>query len=331
MTEAPGATEALPDCPARADISGATPFELPGRVALTRPVDELPTRLGLSLSLVADGWRAVLRTGPDARIFTPGGADLGRSLADLLEIASGMPTAVLDGNVLAVLPGGATSLGLLRSRAGAGPRWGEPFAVRFAAFDLLALTEDWRPRPQYERQERLSHLLDGGPRAVRALPAVSAASVALHGINLASVAVLARPTDLPYLPGHESGWLTYRCPRRSVGVIVGIVGRSSAQPSAVIACPDSGGRLRPVAVTLPLPAPLREELAPLLDFTGGTESLPAPLGRVCGRRWAEYHTVRPDLVLEVDSGSAGIGICLARPRAVRVRTDIGPDRMAMRD
>ncbi len=328
---APATAKSLPGCPERADTGGTTPFRLPGGVALTRPVGELQTHPGLSLSLVADGWRAVLRTGPDAGILTPGGTDLGRSFADLLEIASEMPTAVLDGNVLAVLPGGATSLGLLRSRAGGGPRRGEPFAVRFAAFDLLALTEDWRPRPQRERHDRLSELLDGGPRAVGAVPAVSAASFAPHefdGLGT-SEAVLARPADLPYLPGHDSGWLAYRRPRTTVGVVVGIVGRNSAQRSAVIAWPDSGGQLRPVAVTLPLPTPLREELAPLLGFTGGLVAFSAPLGGVGGRRWAGYHPVRPGLLLEVDSVPAGNGTYLARPRAVRVRGDIGPDLVAV--
>ncbi|MET9618587.1 hypothetical protein [Kitasatospora indigofera] len=330
-TGAPAATEALPGRPDRADTSGTTPFGIPGGVALTRPVDGLPTLPSLSLSVVADGWRAVLRTGPNAGIFTPGGTDLRRSLADLLEIALEMPTAVLDGHVMAVLPGGTTSLGLLRSRAGAGPRRGEPFTVRFAAFDLLALTEDWRARPQRERHDRLSELLDGAPRAVRAAPAVRAAAFTPYGFDGlgTSEVVLARPADLPYLPGLDSGWLAYRRPRTTVGVVVGIVGRDSAQRSAVIARPDADGRLRPVTVTLPLSAPLREELVPLLGFTGGLVALPAPLGGACERHWGWYHPVHPDLVLEVHYGPMGNGAYLARPRAVRVRADIEPDLVAV--
>ncbi|MFE3238496.1 hypothetical protein ACFXKJ_41120, partial [Kitasatospora indigofera] len=139
--------------------------------------------------------------------------------------------------------------------------------------------------------------------------------------------VVARPVDLPYLPGHASGWLAYRHPRTVVGVIVGIIGRNAAQRSVVIAQPDSGGCLRPVAVTLPLHAPLREVLAPLLNFTGGTVT--APVYGLYGKRQVEYHPVHPEIVLEVASSPAGSDERNSRPRAVCVRTDIRPDQVAV--
>ncbi|MEU9130584.1 hypothetical protein AB0D08_21210 [Kitasatospora sp. NPDC048540] len=187
-----------------------TPFDLPIDVALARPVEDFPGGPGLLLTPAVDGWRAVLRTGADAALFSSHGTDLTRTFADLAAAARDLPQAVLDGEILAVLPNGDLSSALLHTRAGGGPRRGEPFVVRYAAFDLLGLADDWRPLPHRDRYERLVRLLNSGSRTIRALPATDDPHVALEWTGPFARGVVARPAGLPYLPGHGSKWLSWQ-------------------------------------------------------------------------------------------------------------------------
>ncbi|WP_051813072.1 hypothetical protein [Kitasatospora sp. MBT63] len=259
------------------------PFELPVDVALARPVEDFPTGPGLLLSPKVDGWRALLRTGAGAALFSRHGTDLSHTFADLITVARGLPDATLDGEVLAVLPDGSLSFALLQTRAGGGPRRGEPFTVHYAAFDLLGLDADWRPHPQAERHARLLQLLDAGPRTVQALPATEDPDEARQWIGSLGGGVegaVAKPADQPYLPRYGSNWTKWRRRHTTDAVVVGITGSTAAQQAAVIAQPDPGGRLRTVGVTLPLGTRLRAELAPLLHpASEGLAELPGTVAR----------------------------------------------------
>ncbi|MFJ1708736.1 ATP-dependent DNA ligase [Kitasatospora sp. NPDC088346] len=279
------------------------PFELPIDVALARPVEDFPTGPGLLLSPKVDGWRAVLRTGTGAALFSRHGTDLSRTFADLIAVAGELPDATLDGEVLAVLPDGSLSFALLQTRAGGGPRRGEPFTVHYAAFDLLGLDDDWRPRPHAERHARLLRLLDDGPRAVQALPATEDPDQArgwIGGLGGGVEGIVAKPTDRPYLPRYSSNWAKWRRRHTTDAVVVGITGSSTAQQAAVIAQPDAHGRLRPVGVTLPLGTRLRTELAPLLRPAGESlAELPGTVAGLPGQPSFLYQPVLPDVVLEI--------------------------------
>lgn len=78
------------------------------------------------------------------------GTELPRQYSDVATAAAGLPDAVLDGELVAVLnDGSGVAFDRLQSRAGRhGPRRGADFTVQVAVFDVLAVGDtDWRPRP----------------------------------------------------------------------------------------------------------------------------------------------------------------------------------------
>ncbi|MFB8242389.1 hypothetical protein ACFC58_38250 [Kitasatospora purpeofusca] len=108
-------------------------------------------------------------------MFSRHGNDLTRAMADVADSAEQVAPAVLDGELVAVLPDGAISFRLLQSRAGKGPRPGVGFHVVFTAFDLLAtgtgVDADRRRLPYTQRRGLMLALPDDAPPTIRPTPA----------------------------------------------------------------------------------------------------------------------------------------------------------------
>ncbi|MGW7824345.1 ATP-dependent DNA ligase [Streptomyces puniciscabiei] len=120
-------------------------------------------------SLENDGWRCRIHTAT-RRVWSRHGTDLSRPFSDVADAAAGMPDAVLDGELVAVLDDGSgVAFDRLRSRAGRrGPRPGADFTVHVALFEVLAVGDvDWRPRLYAERRAAAREC---GPWAQGALP-----------------------------------------------------------------------------------------------------------------------------------------------------------------
>ncbi|MFD0351892.1 hypothetical protein ACFQ0M_48735 [Kitasatospora aburaviensis] len=61
-------------------------------VALARPIEQLPDSAGLDLVQgKVDGWRALVRTGPEARVWSRHGTDLTRAFSDVASAAALLP------------------------------------------------------------------------------------------------------------------------------------------------------------------------------------------------------------------------------------------------
>lgn len=123
-------------------------------------------------SLEKDAWRCQIHT-VTRRAWSRHGTDLSRPFSDVADAAAGLPDAVLDGELVAVLTDGSgVAFDRLQSRAGRrGPRPGADFTVHVALFDVLAVGDiDWRPRPYAERRAELLRYLEDGPAALRAVP-----------------------------------------------------------------------------------------------------------------------------------------------------------------
>ncbi|MFD8781266.1 hypothetical protein [Kitasatospora sp. NPDC059599] len=289
------------------------------------------------LSLEKDGWRALLRTGPTARVFSRHGADLTRAMSDVAQSAEQVPEAVLDGELLAVTTDGRVSFGLLQSRAGKGPKPGSGFTVVFVAFDLLATGRDGRDLrslPYLDRRRRLLDLLDGAPTGIQPTPASGTDAGALAWVGALGGAiegVVAKPTN-PYLPRYGSGWTKWRRRHTTEAVITGITAAANPnQQAAVLAKPDTTGQLRPVGVSLPLEPALRSHLASLLEPVGDQlAELPGTVGGLPGSPPVTYLPVVPQVVVEIltDQDHPEFGRYRHRPRIVRHGADLTPDLLA---
>ncbi|WP_259465211.1 hypothetical protein [Streptomyces sp. TLI_171] len=190
-------------------------------------------------SLEKDGWRAIVRTGPGARIWSRHGTDLTRPFADIAAAAEKLPAAVLDGELLAVTDTGEVVFSRLQTRAGKGPRPGADFTVQFAAFDTLAQGEqDLRREPLTSRLDRLTELLDGGPRAIWPLPSTTDLDEAKGWVGAAGGAVeglVLKPTGSPYLSRYGSRWRKWRERHPVDAVVVGITVGDPNRQAAVFA------------------------------------------------------------------------------------------------
>lgn len=215
------------------------------------------------------------------------GTDLSRPCSDIADAAAGLPDAVLDGELVAVLTDGSgVAFDRLQSRAGRrGPRRGADFTVHVALFDVLTVGDtDVRHRPYTERRTALLRLLDGGPPTMRAVPSTEDREQALKWVGaLARVeGLVSKRTDAPYAAGLTSGWVKWRERHTAGVVIIGVTGRTPATQALVLGRP-TGGRMRAVGVSLPLTQQVRLAVAPLLR-AAGDEMHELPGGRAVRRR-----------------------------------------------
>ncbi len=131
-------------------------------------------------------------------------------------------SALLDGEVAALLPDGRTSFQALQNafsaRAGARP----PLA--YFVFDVLHLDgDDLASRPLVERKAALSRLLGDGHGLIRYASHVvgGGAAVFREACRLGLEGIVSKRADQPYRPGRNAGWVKTKCVLRQELVIGG--------------------------------------------------------------------------------------------------------------
>ena len=127
-------------------------------------------------------------------------------------------SAVLDGEVAAVLPDGRTSFQALQNRDAAN--------IAYFAFDLLALDgDDLTQLPLEERKARLEKLLarPGEPGTVRYSDHVVGGGAAFFALacQRGLEGIISKRRDKPYVPGRGTAWLKTKCLLRQELVIGG--------------------------------------------------------------------------------------------------------------
>ncbi|MGW0720201.1 ATP-dependent DNA ligase [Streptomyces sp. NPDC002778] len=251
--------------------------------------------------------------------------------SDVADAAAGLPDAVLDGELVAVLTDGSSvAFDRLQSRADRrGPRRDADFTVHVALFDVLAVGDtDWRPRPYAERRTELLRLLEDGPVTLRAVPSTADREQAHRWIGaLAGVeGLVGKWTDAPYAAGLASGWVKWRERHTTEAVIIGVTGTTPATQALVLGRP-TGGHMRAVGVSLPLAQQVRLAVAPLLRAAGEEmRKLPGTVGGLPGADPVHFRPVKPEVVveIEVDQPRLEFGRYRHRPRVRRVRGDLTP-------
>lgn len=168
-----------------------------------------------------DGYRIVARVEEgEVRLVSRNGKDWTKEFPTVARAVGRLPvgTAILDGEVAAVLPSGATSFQALQRRSGGGA------PIVYFAFDLLHLDGwDLRPVRLDERKEVLRRLLAGGPAAL-----CFSDHVVGHGPAFFQKAreaglegVISKKASAGYPHGRGGEWLKSKCRLRQEVVIGG--------------------------------------------------------------------------------------------------------------
>lgn len=302
--------------------SAATRKSQGGTSLSTQRVREaFPRRIGLQLArLVArapegdawlhevkfDGYRVLIwRNGPQARITSRGNQDWTLKLPAAEQAVRELPcrSCVLDGELVALEPGGRSSFAQLQRLFGEGVARSH---LRVMVFDLLYLDgTDLRELPQLERKQRLARLLrgrhlplelttytvDNGPQAARA-----ACRQGLEGI-------VSKLAAAPYREGRGGAWLKSKCVDSDEYVILAYTagqGLRERLGSLLLGSPgrDSSWRYRG-RVGTGLDEDTITELLHHLRRTGAPPRLENPPTRQ-QLRGATPVWVRPELVVEVE-------------------------------
>ena len=248
---------------------------------------------GYRIGCAVEGGRVALwsRRGKDWTARFPEVAAAARALP--------LRSALLDGEVAAVLPDGRTSFQALQSALSGGGR-----ALRYFVFDLLFLDgEDLSGRPLRERKAHLERLLaKAGGGIIRQASHVGGpgATVLREACRLGLEGIVSKRADEPYRAGRRSGWTKAKCVARQELVIGGFTDPEGSRDGigALLVGHQQGGALRfagkvGTGFTNASARTLRARLEPLERARPPFE--PAPRGRL-GRN---AHWVDPVLVAEV--------------------------------
>jgi bifunctional non-homologous end joining protein LigD len=274
----------------------------PYRAQLALLVDAAPEEGGWIHEVKYDGYRigcAVERG--RATLWSRRGRDWTGQFPEVAEAARALAvrSALLDGEVAAVLPDGRTSFQALQNAFSGARR-----TLVYFVFDLLFLDgDDLSSRPLLDRKEILARLLGDGAGVVRYAPHVegSGAPVLREACRLGLEGIVSKRADQPYRPGRNATWVKAKCIQRQELAIGGFTDPEGAARDAIGALLVGwydGDALRfagkvGTGFSNAAARALRTRLGPLAaaecPFT------PRPAGWL-GRN---AHWVRPELVCEV--------------------------------
>lgn len=281
----------------------------------------LPTGAGWRYEFKWDGIRGIAHAhGTTVRVASRSGRDITTGfpeLAELTQLLNGRH-AVLDGEIIAVEPGGRPSFALLQRRmhvrAPNGPLL-EAVPVRYYVFDLLHLDEESIIALPYEQRRQMLDELHLIGEAVRVPPnfdggARTSAAAAAYGLE----GVVAKRLGSPYRPGKRStDWTKVPFVQTQEVVVIGYRSgegrRAGTIGSLLLAAQDATGALsfaghvgtgfsdadlRHLQQTL---APLRRMSPPVPDVPreDARHAIwvdPVLVGDVSFRNWTPDHRLR---------------------------------------
>lgn len=219
------------------------------RPQLATLVDAAPEGDAWLHEIKYDGYRllAVLEAGA-VRLVTRNGKDWTASYRAVADELAGLPagTAIVDGEVVVMLPDGRTSFQALQNVQSGGSAG----VLRFMAFDLLHLDGvDVSRQPLEERKALLDTVVGGLPGAlVHYSDHVEGHGPAFHqqACRLHLEGIISKRRDAPYSPGRGRDWLKVKCLREQEFVVVGYTapqGSRTGFGALWLAAHDEDGRL----------------------------------------------------------------------------------------
>jgi bifunctional non-homologous end joining protein LigD len=278
-----------------ASTAGPRPDFVPPQLCVLVPTP--PRGEGWVHELKLDGYRIQLIVTPDhtAHLKTRTGLDWTTRFPAIAQAARDLPTAVIDGEAVALDENGQPDFATLQAALA-----GENKApLAYYAFDLLREGgEDLRPLPLAERKARLRRLLPADSPMLRYLDhfAHPGEAVLASACRLAMEGVVSKRLDAPYASGRAGTWQKSKCRGRDEFVIGGWFAGATGLGALLVGARRAGrlvylGRVGTgfsAATAARLLARLRPLVRPTTPFHG-----PGPARRG-GLTWVE-----PRLVAEV--------------------------------
>ncbi len=166
-----------------------------------------------------DGYRVEMRVDlrdgaakGKVQLLTRTGLDWTHRMKALAAAARELPvkTALIDGEVVVLLPNGTSSFGELQAAFQEGAKK----VMTYFAFDLLHLDgHDLRGLPLTRRKELLEELLDGGDGTIRVSEHIEGegALIFKKACELGTEGIISKFADGKYVPGRAGGWLKSKC------------------------------------------------------------------------------------------------------------------------
>jgi bifunctional non-homologous end joining protein LigD len=275
-----------------------------------------------------DGYRMeCLLADGRARLLTRRGLDWTARFPQVAEQLAGLPArrAVLDGEIVALLPDGRSSFQALQQVMTAE----HARQVVYYVFDLLQLEEaDLSALPLSERKLRLAKLLKGRrrdrPGTLRYSDHVKGrgAVVLRRACKLGLEGIVSKRGDAPYQSGRSRAWLKIKCLNRQEFVVVGFTeprGGRQGIGALLLAVHGPKGELTYAGkVGTGMGAALLRSLRRELTAHQRSSS---PIHGKAERGLGEVHWVEPRVVVEVEFTEWTDDGRLRHPSFVGIRED----------
>jgi ATP-dependent DNA ligase len=321
----------------------ALPIKSPFEPMESRAVTALPVGTEWQYEPKWDGFRCLaFRDGDRLHLQSKSGQPLARYFPDVVEVLTGLAAKkfVMDGEI--VIPvGGSTSFNLLLQRVHPAASRVRKLAAESPAllivFDLLVdeagrnLTgESLQVRRQ--RLENFAGRFFRGRKQLRLSPVTTKLITAKRWASPASglEGVMAKQLDLPYLAGSRDAMQKLKHHRSADCVVGGIRYAEGTKQvgSLLLGLYDEQGLLNHVGFTAAFSVDERKQLTkqlkPLMGGKGFTGKAPGGPSRWNSRRSAEWHPLKPRLVVEVEFDNFTGERFRHGTRLVRFRPDKSP-------
>ncbi len=298
---------------------------------LTTLVDTVPAGSEWLFEMKYDGYRCMAAiSGATVQLYTRRGLDWTHRFAALVPALGRLTkgSALLDGEVCALHPGGRTDFSTLTTALSTGG------PLVFFAFDLLEENgRDLAALPLVERKAALERLL--GP-AEPSAPVQYVSHVLGHGQAVFDAlchdgfeGLIAKQANAPYQSGLRTrSWLKVKCGQRQEFVIIGWTPstRKHTFASLLLGTQEHGTLVYRGRVGTGFTMESAVKLQRLLDArarrTSPVEGVPRPIAR--SARW-----VKPDLVAEIAYTELTPDKALRHPSFIGLREDKPADDVAL--
>jgi ATP-dependent DNA ligase len=312
------------------------PITPPVEPMLAKAVDDIPVAEGMTYEPKWDGFRCVIfRDGDEVELASRGGKTLTRYFPEVVaQVREQLPVRCAIDVEIIVIRRDTTpprlDFELLGQRihpaASRVNMLAEQTPASIVAFDLLALDDElFLDTPYPARRARLTELLAKATPPVHLTPTTTDLATAREWFQIFEGAgldgLIAKPADLPYVPGKR---LMYKIKHaRTADVVVAGFRYHKSGPivgSLLLGLYDDEGRLHHVGVSASFPmerrAELLDEIAPLrmesiaghpwaewggliAEMTPGSTRMPGGVSRWTGKKDLSWEPLRPERVIEV--------------------------------
>lgn len=201
--------------------------------SLASPCEKPPSGPKWIHEIKQDGYRIQARVdGRSVKLLTRKGLDWTERFQAIAEAvrALGLPSALIDGEVVVQDAAGLTSLNQLQDDL----KSGRQDRLRYFAFDVLYCDGfDLTPASLIDRKAVLQQILATVPPPICFGDHLEAdgATVLAHSCRLGLEGIISKRKDLPYRSGHGEHWLKSKCRAADDFIIIGFIGSTAASRS----------------------------------------------------------------------------------------------------